>query len=77
MAHAAEYLTPADLTKRWGDAVTTGTLANWRSKGKGPAFAKFGSRVRYPLSAVVTWEAVNLHGANDSQQNTEAIANAR
>lgn len=75
MAQAAEYLTPAELSKRWGGAVTTGTLANWRSKGQGPAFAKFGSRVRYPLAKVVDWEAKNLHlvGANDNQQNTEAI----
>lgn len=72
MAQAAEYLTPAQLATRWGDAITTGTLANWRSKGKGPAFAKFGSRVRYRLDQVVSWEAKNLHlvGAND---NTEAI----
>lgn len=72
MGQTAEYLTPAELSKRWNGAVTTGTMANWRSKGIGPAFAKFGSRVRYPLARVVEWEAANLHlvGAND---NTEAI----
>lgn len=72
MGLPAEYLTPAELSKRWGGAVTTGTLANWRSKGSGPAFAKFGSRVRYPLAMVVEWETANLHlvGAND---NTESI----
>lgn len=75
MAQPAEYLTPAELVKRWGGAVTTGTLANWRSKGIGPAFAKFGSRVRYPLVRVVEWESANLHlvGANDNMKNTEAI----
>lgn len=67
MGQAAEYLTPAELAKRWNNAVTTGTLANWRSKGTGPAFAKFGSRVRYPLSKVIAWESVNLHGANDNE----------
>lgn len=68
MGQNAEYLTPAELSKRWGGAVTTGTLANWRSKGQGPAFAKFGSRVRYPLARVVDWEKLNLHlvGANDN-----------
>lgn len=71
MGQAAEYLTPAELAKRWGDAVTTGTLANWRSKGKGPAFSKFGSRVRYRLDQVVSWEAKNMHlvGANDNTEN--------
>ena len=75
MGQPAEYLTPAELSKRWGGAVKTGTLANWRSNGKGPAFAKFGSRVRYPLAQVVEWEKSNLHlvGAND---NTEAIRHA-
>lgn len=74
MAQTAEYLTPAQLAQRWEGAVTTGTLANWRCKGSGPAFAKFGSRVRYPLASVVLWEAKNLHlvGVND---NTEAINN--
>lgn len=73
MGQAAEYLTPADLAKRWNGAVTTGTLANWRSKGTGPAFAKFGSRVRYRLDQVVKWEAANMHlvGANDNQETTE------
>lgn len=68
MAQTAEYLTPAELSKRWNRAVTTGTLANWRSKGQGPAFAKFGARVRYPLAKVIEWEAANLHlvGANDN-----------
>lgn len=72
MGQPAEYLTPAELSKRWGGAVQTGTLANWRSKGIGPAYVKFGHRVRYPLAQVVDWEAANLHlvGAND---NTEAI----
>lgn len=69
MAQTAEYLTPTELSKRWGGAVTTGTLANWRSKGQGPAFAKFGSRVRYPLANVVNWEKSNIHlvGSNDNE----------
>lgn len=69
MAQNTEYLTPTELSKRWSGAVTTGTLANWRSKGQGPAFAKFGSRVRYPLANVVEWEKANLHlvAANDNK----------
>lgn len=71
---AIRYLTPAQLVLRWSGSITTGTLANWRSKGIGPTYSKFGSRVRYPLSAVEQWEAANLHHANDNQENTEAIA---
>lgn len=68
----AEYLTTAELASRWGGAVTTGTLVNWRSKGRGPAFVKLGNRVRYPLAKVVEWETANLHldGANDNTKGT-------
>lgn len=72
-----QYLTPAQLSARFGGAVTVGTLANWRShstkeKPVGPAYQKFGSRVRYPLAQVLEWEAANLHGANDNQQKQAA-----
>lgn len=67
MAQTAEYLTPAQLILRWDGAVTTGTLANWRSKGEGPAYSKFGSRVRYPIAKVIVWEEKNLRGDNDNQ----------
>ena len=74
MAQTAEYLSPAQLVLRWDGAVTTGTLANWRSKGEGPAYSKFGSRVRYPIAKVVAWEAKNMRGDNDNERKTEAIA---
>ena len=74
MAQTAEFLTPAQLILRWDGAVTTGTLANWRSKGEGPAYSKFGSRVRYPIAKVIAWEAKNMHGDNDNERKTEAIA---
>lgn len=65
---AAKYLTPQELVQRWNSAVTTGTLANWRNKGKGPAYTKFGSRVRYPLEKVEAWEMQNMQGANDNDE---------
>jgi len=68
MGQPAENLTPAEVVARWNGAVTVGTLANWRAQGKGPAFIKFGSRVRYPLAKLEQWEAKNLRAAND---NTE------
>lgn len=56
-----DYLTPSQLVTRWNDAVTTGTLSNWRSQGRGPSFVKFGRSVRYPLAAVQAHEAANTH----------------
>jgi hypothetical protein len=61
------YMTPEQLLQRWEGAVEAGTLANWRSKtnkgtATGPAFVKFGSKVRYPVEAVEAYERANLHG---------------
>lgn len=80
------FLTPAQVVARWNDAVTTGTLANWRSKGAGPTFQKFGSRVRYPLAALEKWETTNtklsfeaimmagLSGGNDNKDGGKTAA---
>lgn len=62
------YLTPQELVQRWNGAVTTGTLANWRNQGKGPAYTKFGSRVRYKLESVEAYEAKNMIWANDNDE---------
>lgn len=68
-----EYLSPAQVVARWENAVTTGTLANWRAQKKGPPYRKMGGRVRYPLAKLVEWEAKNEH-ANDNTQAAEAAA---
>lgn len=69
---APEYLTPAQVIERWDGAVTMQTLANWRSKRKGPPFQKFGTRVRYPLASLAAWEAANLHTTGQaSNDNTD------
>lgn len=68
-----QFLTADELVQRWNGAVNTGTLANWRSKKKGPAFTKFGANVRYPLAAVIEYERANIH----SNDNTEAIKGAQ
>lgn len=59
---SANYLTAAELVARWKNAVTIGTLSNWRSKGIGPAFTKFGKSVRYPLESIQAYEADATRG---------------
>lgn len=71
MSKLQTYLTPAELVARWNGAVTTGTLANWRSKGKGPAFQKFGSNVRYPIAKLEAYEKEHM---NDNTQAKESAA---
>lgn len=53
------FLTPQELVKRWGGTVVTGTLANWRNKGKGPTYTKIGGKVRYRESDVIKYEQEN------------------
>lgn len=70
------YLTAAQVVLRWDCAVTAGTLANWRAQGRGPAYQKFGSRVRYGVNELERWEADHLINiaANDNNRNdTEDI----
>lgn len=51
-----EFLTPYQLYKRWGGAISPKTLANWRVKGSGPRFVKIGGRIAYPVGAVLEFE---------------------
>lgn len=57
-----EFLTAEQLARRWAGIVTTGTLANWRSKKVGPQFVKLRGRVLYPVEKVTAWEAENMSG---------------
>lgn len=50
------FLNAVQLAKRWNNAVSPGTLANWRSQGKGPPYQKIGSKVLYRLDLVIEWE---------------------
>jgi helix-turn-helix protein len=40
--------------------VTSGTLATWRSQGRGPIYFKAGRRVRYPRAALRNFLASKL-----------------
>jgi hypothetical protein len=62
---ASVFLTPYDLCKRWGKAVTPKTLANWRSLGIGPAYAKLQGRVVYALQDIERYEAEKKRPGED------------
>ncbi len=66
MQHTQElpprFLTPQELSERWTGIIRVTTLANWRSRGCGPMFKKFGGKVAYPIEKVVEWEQHNLVG---------------
>lgn len=46
-------MTASDLSDYLG--VPTGTLANWRYQGRGPAFVRLGRHVRYRADDVFDW----------------------
>jgi hypothetical protein len=48
-------LTPDELAGRWSCAK--GSLANMRSAGRGPAFVKVGTNVRYAMDDILAYEA--------------------
>lgn len=54
-----KFLNAAEVVARWSNAVTVGTLANWRSQGKGPPVQRVGSRVLYPVEKLEIWEKEN------------------
>lgn len=53
-----ELLTPKEVETLF--KIKTGTLANWRSQGKGPQYHKIGRTVRYKRNDVEEWIESNL-----------------
>ncbi len=52
------FLSPADLSKRWN--VTEHTLGQWRWNARGPQYLKVGRRILYRLSEVEAFEEQRL-----------------
>lgn len=50
---ATQWLTPDDLAGML--QISVGTLGNWRSQQKGPAFKRIGGIVRYRADIVEAW----------------------
>ena len=53
----APHLTACQLAARW--TVSSRTLERWRKIGRGPMYLRWGRWVRYPLSAVITFESAH------------------
>ncbi|WP_086930724.1 helix-turn-helix domain-containing protein [Agarilytica rhodophyticola] len=54
----ASHLNQEQLALRWN--LSESTIANWRSKGIGPAFLKLHNRVVYREEDIVAYEAQSL-----------------
>jgi hypothetical protein len=54
------FLTVEEVVERYRGQVSEGTLRNWRSMKIGPAFAKIGKAILYPLEELDRWDLRNL-----------------
>lgn len=59
----SQFLTPDELVARYKGKISVKTLANWRTKGGGPAYVKIGGKVMYPVVAVQLWETSRVYGS--------------
>jgi len=50
------YLTPREVSLRYGGIISVGTLANWRTAGISPPYIKLGGRIVYEEDALIEWE---------------------
>lgn len=54
--------------------VTQRTVENWRGSGKGPAFFRMGSNIRYREIDVLAWVESNMIKPNASKSKEEDAA---
>lgn len=64
----AKFLTPEEVSARYRDEVTVGTLRNWRAMRTGPAYIKIGKAVLYPVDELDAWDRRNLVICSESKQ---------
>ena len=54
-------------------SVGAGTLANWRSRGVGPAYCKLGHRVVYLLDDVMAYLAAHRVATSDEADDAHRV----
>ena len=55
----ARFLTPEEVTERYRNSISVGTLRNWRAMKIGPSFVKIGKAVLYPIEELEAWDENN------------------
>ena len=66
-----KYLSPKEAEEMTG--IPAGTLANWRTYGRGPAYVHLGRLVRYPVADLEEWigrQLVRTSGSVEMENNT-------
>jgi hypothetical protein len=65
-----KYLTAEEVSERYRGAASVGTLRNWRAMRVGPAFAKIGMAVPYPIAELNAWDKRNMVSCRASRRLT-------
>jgi len=57
-SNGKRYLTPREVSERYGGSISVGTLANWRAAGTSPPFLKIGGKVLYDIDDIMNGKKV-------------------
>jgi hypothetical protein len=67
----SKFLTPEEVSERYRNGVSVGTLRNWRAMKIGPSFVKIGKAVLYPIDELEAWDEKNRVNCRASKRHTE------
>ncbi|MGD9837801.1 MAG: helix-turn-helix transcriptional regulator [Afipia sp.] len=68
-----KFLTPEEVTERYREGVSVGTLRNWRAMKIGPSFVKIGKAVLYPIEELEAWDERNRVQCRASKRLDERV----
>jgi len=49
------------VSARYNGRISTRTLANWRTQGKGPKYIRRGGKIFYPVKFLNEWDEKNTY----------------
>lgn len=65
---APMYLTAEEVAVRYREAISVGTLRNWRAMRVGPPFLKIGKAVLYSRQALDEWDRKHMVACNNAHR---------
>nr|WP_037074529.1 helix-turn-helix domain-containing protein [Rhizobium sp. PDO1-076] len=60
------YLTAEEVAERYREAISVGTLRNWRAMRVGTPFLKIGKAVLYSRLALEEWDRKHMVACNNA-----------
>ena len=69
-----KYLTVEEVSERYRNSISVGTLRNWRAMRIGPAYIKIGKAVLYPIEELQAWDQKNMVMCRASNRLTTGVS---